>query len=232
VPPSPPCEAPFGRAAASDFPGQLAELFRLLDDGFASGHAYANVDAVPGPVQGASPGGVQSPHRPPLWLFGSSGDSARLAAMLGPPFAHHISPQNTVQSLDVYRRAFQPSVVLAEPYALPRVSALATDDGRGSPPPGSRECSVQAAAALGMSRPVPVPGRGRCPEFSTEEGEFVDSWTAGVPHGTLDEVRSRLSVLVQNTGADEWMLVCRAHRGDLRLRSYELIADAFGLPSD
>lgn len=75
---------------------------------------------------------MQSPHRPPVWLLGSSGFSARLAGVLGLPFAfaHHFSAQNTVPALDLYRESFRPSEVLAEPYALIGVSVLAVDDER------------------------------------------------------------------------------------------------------
>lgn len=63
---------------ADDFPQQLMELIRFLDDDFPDGHPYARIHAVPGPVQATAPGGVQSAHRPPAWLLGSSGFSARL----------------------------------------------------------------------------------------------------------------------------------------------------------
>jgi alkanesulfonate monooxygenase SsuD/methylene tetrahydromethanopterin reductase-like flavin-dependent oxidoreductase (luciferase family) len=63
------------------------------------------------------------------------------------------------------------------------------------------------------------------------EEEFITSWTANIVHGTADEVRTGLDDLHKRTGADELMLVSHAHRGELRLRSYELIADAYGLPT-
>lgn len=129
---------------ADDFPEQLAELTRFLDDDFPDGHPYRRIHAVPGPVQATSPGGVQSPHRPPLWLLGSSGFSARLAGTLGLPFAfaHHFSAQNTVPALDLYRESFRPSAILDEPYALIGVSALATDEEKearrqSAPPPSA-----------------------------------------------------------------------------------------------
>ncbi|MFD3376183.1 MULTISPECIES: LLM class flavin-dependent oxidoreductase [unclassified Streptomyces] len=218
---------------ADDFPEQLAELTRFLDDDFPPGHPYARIHAVPGPVQATSPGGVQSPHRPPIWLLGSSGFSARLAGTLGLPFAfaHHFSAQNTIPALDLYRESFRPSAVLDSPYALIGVSALATDD--------EKEASRQImAAALNMvrlrtGRPglVPTPEEAEAYEFSPMEREFVDSWNANVIHGTADEVRSGLDDLQKRTGADELMLTAVAHNGDLRLRSYELIADAYGLPT-
>lgn len=45
---------------ADDFPQQLAELTRFLDDDFPDGHPYARIHAVPGPVQATAEGGVQS----------------------------------------------------------------------------------------------------------------------------------------------------------------------------
>ncbi|MFD3311135.1 LLM class flavin-dependent oxidoreductase [Streptomyces sp. NPDC058694] len=218
---------------ADDFPEQLAELTRFLDDDFPPGHPYARIHAVPGPVQATSPGGVQSSHRPPIWLLGSSGFSARLAGTLGLPFAfaHHFSAQNTIPALDLYRESFRPSAVLDSPYALIGVSALATDDEKEA------RRQIMAAALntvrLRTGRPglVPTPEEAEAYEFSPMEREFVDSWNANVIHGTADEVRSGLDDLQKRTGADELMLTAVAHNGDLRLRSYELIADAYGLPT-
>ncbi|MFJ2814411.1 LLM class flavin-dependent oxidoreductase [Streptomyces sp. NPDC087294] len=218
---------------ADDFPDQLAELIRFLDDDFPEAHPYHRIHAVPGPVQATSPGGVQSPNRPPIWLLGSSGFSAQLAGTLGLPFAfaHHFSAQNTIPALDLYRESFRPSAVLAAPYALIGVSALATDD--------EREARRQVrAAALNMvrlrtGRPglVPSPEEAEAYQFSAMEADFVTSWSANVVHGTADEVRSGLEDLQKRTGADELMLTAHAHSGEIRLRSYELIADAYELPT-
>lgn len=217
---------------ADDFPGQLAELTRFLDDDFPDGHPYSRIHAVPGPIQATSPGGVQSAHRPPIWLLGSSGFSARLAGTLGLPFAfaHHFSAQNTVPALDLYRESFRPSEVLDAPYALIGVAALATDDEKEA------RRQIRAAALsmlrLRMGRPglVPTPEEAEAYRLRPLEQEFFESWTAGVVHGTPDEVRSGLDDLQKRTGADELMITSNAHTGYVRLRSYELVADAYGLP--
>ncbi|MEU9317982.1 LLM class flavin-dependent oxidoreductase [Streptomyces sp. NPDC048295] len=218
---------------ADDFPQQLAELTRFLDDDFPDGHPYARIHAVPGPVQATADGGVQSPSRPPLWLLGSSGFSARLAGVLGLPFAfaHHFSAQNTIPALDLYRESFRPSAVLDAPYALIGVAALAADD--------EREARRQVlSGALSMvrlrtGRPglVPTPEEAEAYAFSPMEREFVDSWLANIVHGTADQVRTGLDGLAKRTGADELMITANAHSGEARLRSYELIADAYGLPT-
>ncbi|MBT2441260.1 LLM class flavin-dependent oxidoreductase [Streptomyces sp. ISL-36] len=210
---------------ADDFPQQLAELTRFLDDDFPDGHPYSRIHAVPGPVQG-------SQGRPPIWLLGSSGFSARLAGMLGLPFAfaHHFSAQNTLPALDLYRDSFRPSEVLDAPYALIGVSALAHDD----PKEARRQVLTGALSMLRLrtGRPglIPTPEEAEAYAYSAAERDFVSGWLANVVHGTADEVRTGLDDLRKRTGADELMITANAHGGDVRLRSYELIADAYGLP--
>ncbi|MFJ6519080.1 LLM class flavin-dependent oxidoreductase [Streptomyces filamentosus] len=212
---------------ADDFPEQLSELTRFLDDSFPDGHPYARIHAVPGPVQG--PKG-----RPPVWLLGSSGFSARLAGLLGLPFAfaHHFSARNTVPALDLYRQSFRPSEVLSEPYALIGVAALAADEDAEA----RRQVLTGAVSMLRLrtGRPglVPTPEEAEAAErgFSPAEREFVGDWLGNIVHGTPDEVRAGLDGLQKRTGADELMITANAHGGEARLRSYELIADAYGLP--
>jgi luciferase family oxidoreductase group 1 len=214
-----------------EFPRQLAELTHFLDDDFPSGHPYARVHAVPGPVQGRVPGGVPAEDRPALWLLGSSGFSARLAGGLGLPFAfaHHFSAANTLPALDLYRASFRPSATLTEPYAMIGVSAFAADE--------AKDARAQVlAGALGMlrlrtGRPglVPSPEEAAAYAFSSLEREFVDDWLGNVVHGEPAEVRAGLDALAARTGVQELMVTANVHTPAARLRSYELIADAYGM---
>ncbi len=219
---------------ADDFPQQLAELTRFLDDSFPPGHRYARIHAVPGPVQGSGPGGVQSPARPSLWLLGSSGFSAQLAGMLGLPFsfAHHFSSHNTLPALALYRESFRPSEVLDRPYASIGVNALAAEDAEEA----RRQVMTGALSMLRLrtGRPglVPTPEEAAAHEFSPVEREFVESWAANVVYGDPQQVRAGLDELVERTGADELVLTSTVHTPAARLRSYELVADAYGFPKD
>lgn len=58
----------------------------------------------------------------------------------------------------------------------------------------------------------------------------MNGWLANIVHGTPDEVRTGLDDLAKRTGADELMLTANAHGGAARLRSYELVADAYDMP--
>ncbi len=217
--------SPSGRGGgADDFPQQLAELIHFLDDGFPDGHSYARIHAVPGPVQGEV-------SRPPVWLLGSSGFSAQLAGRLGLPFAfaHHFSAANTLPALELYRESFSPSAVLDSPYAVIGAAALAADDEQQA----YRQVLTGALGMLRLrkGRPglVPTPEEAEEYQFSTVEREFVNSWLANVTYGTPEAVRDGLDALVKRTGADELMLTANVHTPAARVRSFELIADAYGL---
>jgi luciferase family oxidoreductase group 1 len=207
---------------AEDFPRLLAELLHFLDGDFPDGHPYAGLTAVP-----------RGDHRPPIWLLGSSGFSARLAGRLGLPFAfaHHFSAANTVPALELYHRYFVPSAVLDQPYALIGVSAVAV-------PEGGTEAARHLArsSGLGMLRlrqgrpgPIPTPEEAAAHPYTPAEAEFLDSWLANVVLGSPGQVADGLEELRKRTGADELMVTSHIHGQQARLTSYGLIAEAYGL---
>jgi len=211
--------------SADEFPQQLSELIHFLDADFPAGHPYERLRATPG--QAGAPG----TGRPPIWLLGSSGFSAQLAGRLGLPFAfaHHFSAANTVPALDLYRESFRPSSVLAEPYALIGVGAVAADT-----PGEARRLAGSGALAmmrLRRGRPglVPTPEEAEAHPYTELERDFIDSWLSNVVIGDPAKVREGLEELRARTGADELMVTTNIHGHEARQRSYQLIAEAWGL---
>lgn len=220
------------REGADDFPEQLTELTRFLDDEFPDGHRYRRIHAVPGPVQAKAAGGVQSSDRPQIWLLGSSGFSAQLAGALGLPFsfAHHFSAANTIPALDLYRDSFRPSAVLDRPYAKIGVATLAAD----SEVEARREAMTGVLSMIrlrtGSPGLVPSPEETEAYPFSEREREFAEGMLTNIVHGTPDQVRDGLDRLAKRTGVDELMITSNTHGGAARVRSLELVADAYDLP--
>src|SRR3954470_12902329 len=104
-------------SSGESFPDELAEL-----------RSYFRAAAPGQPVQAVPGAGLNVP----LYLLGSSDFSARLAAELGLPFAFasHFAPDYLEVALHLYRRDFQPSSALAQPYVIigAGVFAAQTDD--------------------------------------------------------------------------------------------------------
>ena len=203
-----------GADAAAEFPDQLADLMTYFEG------THPRITAMPG--QG---------YRPALWLLGSSDYSAQVAGLLGLPFsfAHHFASQGTERALDAYRAAFRPSAELAQPYAMVGVPVICAEST-------ARARWLARSAALSFvrlrqGRPtrLPTPEEAAAYVFTPFERELLRAWEVPLVVGEPDEVRAGLEALVARTGVDELMVTTNVHGPDDRLRSYELVAEAWPL---
>src|SRR5437899_3750414 len=101
-----------------DFLERFQELLLFESNGFPEGHPFRSVRAMP-----------QDVALPPIWLLGSSGYSAQLAAMVGAgfSFAHHFADHDAVAAMLSYRDRFKPSSARATPYAILACAAVCAD---------------------------------------------------------------------------------------------------------
>src|SRR6202453_4919527 len=101
-----------------DFLERFQELMLLESHGFPEGHPFRNVHAVPADVA-----------LPPIFLLGSSGYSAELAAAVGLcfSFAYHFADYDAASAMLSYREHFKPSAALTEPYAILGTAVIAAD---------------------------------------------------------------------------------------------------------
>ncbi len=222
-----------GQIGAEDFPAQLMELLAFLDDGFPEGHPFQNeVYAVPGPRQDQENGVPRSFERPPIWLLGSSDYSARLAARLGFPFAFaaHLADQNVMMALEVYRREFQSSDVLEQPYVIVSFGVMAADDEQEA----RRQAYSHAMMRMTTRRSfvVPTADEAEAYDYSVTERRIMDMWNAKIMSGTGGQVTEQLNAWQGRVQADELMLLNLGHSPDAIYRSTELIADAYGMPEN
>jgi len=191
-----------------DFSHQIAELQAYFSD-------ESEIRAIP--AEG---------NKPELWLLGSTGYSAQLAGELGLPFsfAHHFSPANTKPALDLYRRTFRPSGVLAEPYCLISISVLcAPDAARAGWLHGSSRLSM-LRLRTGRPSELPSPEEAAGYPYSAAEEAVIAELTGSHVVGDPESVAGRLEELVEVTGADEVMMTTSTFSHADRLASYELVA--------
>ena len=79
---------------------------------------------------------------------------------------------------------------------------------------------------------LPTPGDAAEHVFTPAEREVVRTWTAPLIRGEPHTVRAELEALAARTGADELMITTIVHDAEDRLRSYELLADAWNAAPD
>ena len=164
----------------------------------------------------------------PLWILGSSNYGAQLAAQLGLPyaFASHFAPEYLQVALAFYRQGFQPSEQQATPYAMVGVNIIAADtDAEARRLATTQQMSFTNIfrGARGLSQP-PIDDIETY--WTPEEKAQASRMLARSIIGSRDTVRSGIAALVEETGADELIIVSDVYDHAARLRSFELIAEA------
>jgi luciferase family oxidoreductase group 1 len=200
--------------ASDQFPQDVMELQAYLRDE----SIIPGVRAVPGAGTNV-----------PLYILGSSLFGAGLAAALGLPyaFASHFAPDSLFEAVATYRRDFQPSAQLSEPYLMVAANVIAADD---------KADATQQFEIMRRARVRSMISRGPAtPDYSDEQIDAFLTTTEGsrladmmryTAVGTPADVRAFLDDLATVTQADELIVAHASQRIDDRLRSVELTAGA------
>jgi alkanesulfonate monooxygenase SsuD/methylene tetrahydromethanopterin reductase-like flavin-dependent oxidoreductase (luciferase family) len=168
-----------------------------------------------------------------LWVLASSGgESARVAGELGLPLAanFHVSPSTVLETVASYRAAFRPGV-LAAPYVVVSVDVLAAETdaeaARLADPFAAWVWSIRkGGGAIAYPRPGTTTPWEQLPD--DEQALLRDRLETRVV-GAPETVVERLEALQRATGADELLVTTETHDKADTVRSYELLADAWGL---
>ena len=167
---------------------------------------------------------------PEVWVLASSPDSARYAAYFGLPlsFAHFIVPEQAAEVIQMYRAEFS-----RESEREPRVSlgvfAIANDDpDRVELLRRARELQ-KIRRDSGQRGPAPTLAEAADYPFTDEQLEGMRSKRSRQIVGTPDTVRAEIEALVAATGADEVVILTITPSFADRVKSYELLAQAFAL---
>lgn len=197
--------------SSETFPQDVVELQRYL----AAPEPGQAVCAVPGAGSNV-----------PVWLLGSSLFSARLAAMLGLPFAFasHFAPAQLHHALSVYRSEFTPSASLDKPHAMVAANVFAADtDAEAQRLFTSLQ---QQFMSLRRGRPTQLapPIDDMEVLWSPDERESMDEILSYSLVGSPQTVKQRLQSLVDETQPDELIFASQIFDHDARLRSFGILA--------
>ena len=205
---------------AEDFPQQVRDLVGFLDAALPPDHPFARVKAMPA-----------GDTAPEIWLLGSSDYSGGLAALLGLrfAFAHFITAQGGDAVMQTYKSEFMPSAREDAPHALLCAFVICAETGAEAERLAASIDLRRLHMALGADAPVPTYAEAAARTYDEREAAYIRSQRARVVLGDPPTVRARLLALAQKFAADELMIITITGDYPSRLRSYELIADAFGL---
>jgi luciferase family oxidoreductase group 1 len=198
--------------SGDDFPALLAELQTYLGP------------ERPGQVVKAIPGQGSNV---PIALLGSSGFSAQLAGMQGLPFAFaaHFAPEHLYAATQLYREEFRPSEVLRKPYLMVAVQVIAAETDAAA----RRLFTTPQQRFLRLIRNQPVellpPVDSMKPLWQDSERAAVESKLRAAIVGSDATVKAGLEKLVEDTAADEVIVVTDTYEHADRIESYRRVAD-------
>ena len=164
----------------------------------------------------------------PIYILGSSTDSAYLAADQGLPyaFASHFATTYLFDALEIYHSKFQPSEYLDKPYTIACVNVLAADT--------QEKAETYLASLIRMFVGV-LTGRR---EYLQPPSPLTDDLRALLSNQSLFDmmrytfvgdksaVKSQTQEFLRATGIDEIMIVSNIHGHSDRVRSLEIFAEA------
>jgi len=208
--------------AADDFPQQVRDLQAWVSGApLPADHPFRAIRAHP-----------TGPTHPQMWILGSSDYGAQLAAHFGLPyaFAYFFSDGRGVEeALALYRDRYRPSAAHPVPQATICVWALAADtEAEARRLLRTRE-HWRVGFEQGLRNPLVAPEVAAAHPYTEAERRVVDSLRRKAFVGTGAQVGERLAELADRLTLDELVVVTWTFDPAPRHRSYELLAEAFGL---
>jgi luciferase family oxidoreductase group 1 len=209
-------------SADDDFLERLQELLLMETKGYPEGHPFRSVQAMPSDVK-----------LPPIWLLGSSDYGSQLAAAVGAgfAFAHHFATYDAQAAMRFYREHFRPSALRDRPYAILGVAVVCADTRDEAERLASTIDLNALRRAKGEYLPLASPEEAAAYPYAPADREKILRNRARLFVGTKQTMLDRLMPLIESTGADEMMITSGIYDHAARKRSYELLAEAFGLRS-
>lgn len=218
-----------GRAPGTD--GETAKAIR--SDFMEAAHSFPNeidkiqkyfsADNSTAKVRATVAEGVEVP----LYILGSSTDSAHLAAKKGLTyaFASHFATTHLMEAIAIYRNEFQPSKHLEKPYVLAGVNIIVAET--------DEEAQRLSTSLIRMIVGILTGKR----DYVQPPTEMTDDLTEVMQHpqvyqmlkysfiGSKTTVKEQVKNFLAETKADELIAVTHIFDVKDRIRSYELFAE-------
>src|SRR5690625_1594984 len=195
-----------------NFPEEVAALQTYL----SAENRHAKVRTIPG--EGTDI---------PIWILGSSTDSAYLAASLGLPyaFASHFAPQQLSIASKIYREQFKPSKQLSEPKFMPCINVIAADTDAEPEYLSTSLLQMFMGVVTGKRSPLAPPVDDIGSRWPARIEQVVRQMPAGSFIGSPESIKKSMTAFVEQVQADELMVATYMYDHELRLKSFRLFAE-------
>lgn len=163
----------------------------------------------------------------PIYVLGSSTDSAYLAAEKGLPyvFASHFAPTHLFDALNIYYNKFQPSEDLQEPYTMAGINVIIAETDEEA----EKISTTMIRMILGV-----VTGK---IDYMQEPTKMTEELREVARHpalqqmlkysfvGSKETVKKKTEEFLSKTGVNELMVVSHIYHHEDRVKSFKLFSE-------
>lgn len=207
------------------YPQQVLDIMGYFYESMPKGHPFEKLLAAP-----------SIPTVPEIWLLGSSGESAKIAAALGTSygFAEFFGTPGGQAAVRYYKEHFESNDVLeAPPRALIATLAICADSEVEARRLASSSNLLFLGIRTGKEMPyLPSVETALDYPYSDIEKMYMEQIVERRVIGSPQQVKEQLQSMAEDYQVEEILINSPIHDEAARIRSYELIADAFGMSSD
>jgi luciferase family oxidoreductase group 1 len=163
----------------------------------------------------------------PLYILGSSTDSAHLAAKKSLPyaFASHFATTHLWEALDIYRHGFQPSKEVKEPYVMAGINVIVADTDKEAERWSTSLIRMIVGIFTGKRDYVEPPTAMTDELREILQNPQVHQMLKYSFIGSKATVKGQVKEFIVQTKADELIAVTHMYAVKDRIRSYELFAE-------
>lgn len=194
------------------FPQDVLKLQKYLSDS----NSGASVRAIPG--EGTDV---------PIYILGSSTESAHLAASYGLPyaFATHFAPTYFMEAIQIYRQNFRPSAMLKEPYVMACVNVVMADKDEEAEKLSTSLKQLFMGIVTGKRQLLQPPVDNMDEVWDVMQEEAVNQMLAVSFIGGPAKIKAQMQSFLNQTGVNEVMVTSHIYDHTARLYSYQLFAE-------
>lgn len=163
----------------------------------------------------------------PIYILGSSTESAYLAARLGLPyaFASHFAPTYMEEAITIYRNQFEPSDYLDSPYMIVCLNVIAAESDEEAKFLATTMHQFGLNIIRGTSYPLMPPVENMDPLWSPQEKQMVTARSSVTLIGSKDSIQAQLTSFQELYNMDELMAVSYIFDCNKQKRSYEILKE-------
>lgn len=198
--------------AVHNFPRDIQELQTL----FSAENRNSKIRAIPGE-------GLDIP----IYILGSSPDSARVASAMGLPyaFASHFAPTHFYDAISYYRDNFQPSEYLAEPYVMACVNVIGASTDMEAYRQSTSLMQLFKGLVTGNRQPLQPPVESMDDLWDIQEEYAVNQMLAYTFIGSEVTLKEKVHAFLNRSKVDEIIATSHIYDHQARINSFTHFAN-------